>query len=82
MKITRDHALCALFCEEFNEQNVILLRKRLEKMNDFEICYESDPAKPVLLPLRRLYGNPTNYHKYDIVEGINDKQVVEKFYST
>jgi hypothetical protein len=48
---------------EFNETNVITVRKRLEEMGDFEICYENDPKKPVILPSVRLYADPFSYHK-------------------
>ncbi|ORX60560.1 hypothetical protein DM01DRAFT_1332700 [Hesseltinella vesiculosa] len=62
--ISRELAICILFCVEQNEKNVIRLSKRINDMGSMEIVYTEDPERPVLIPLRRRQANPTMYHTY------------------
>ncbi|KAI8388293.1 uncharacterized protein BYT42DRAFT_485743, partial [Radiomyces spectabilis] len=62
---THDQALCTLFVEEYNEENVRRLRKRMEDLEDFEICYENDETKPVLLPRRKFLAEQLTYHNIE-----------------
>ncbi|ORX47506.1 hypothetical protein DM01DRAFT_1339136 [Hesseltinella vesiculosa] len=63
--ISRDQAICLLFCEEYNEGNAARLRKRIEDMKDFEICYENDPQDPVLIHLRLWHAKAFKYKRYE-----------------
>ncbi|KAG0739312.1 hypothetical protein G6F57_005590 [Rhizopus arrhizus] len=62
--ISRELAICILFCTEYNETNVSLLTKRINDMRDMEVVYENDSEMPVLLPLIRYNAHPIRYHKY------------------
>lgn len=64
MIITREEAICLIFCEEKNEDNISRLSKRIELMGDIDICYETDPQQPVLLPIVRINANQFTFHRY------------------
>jgi hypothetical protein len=62
--ITREQALCMLFCVEFNLTNVEKLKDRIKNMADIDICYETDPLHPRLIPLQLIYAQPLKFHTY------------------
>ncbi|KAI9484345.1 hypothetical protein BDB00DRAFT_775094 [Zychaea mexicana] len=62
--ITKEQALCMLFYVEFNPTNVEKLKDRIKNMADIDICYETDPLRPFLLPLVKMYSEPYRYKKY------------------
>ncbi len=64
MAITKEQAICLLFCEEINEDNIPGLTKRINLMKDIDICYEKDPHQPILLPIIRINANQFTYHRY------------------
>jgi hypothetical protein len=41
--ISRELAICILFCTEYNETNVALLIKRINDMEDMEDVYKKRP---------------------------------------
>ncbi|KAI7850538.1 hypothetical protein BDC45DRAFT_517866 [Circinella umbellata] len=49
MNVTKEQALCMFYCEEHTNDNVIRLKKRLEGMKDFELCYQDEPTHPVIV---------------------------------
>lgn len=63
-EITREQALCMLFCLEHNEENIKELTTKLKDMKDIDICYQNDPLKPILLPPVRINSNPFIYLRY------------------
>lgn len=70
MKVTRDQAICMFFCEEHNNENVARLGKRIEEMEDLELCYLQHPTDPVLVSIRLINTLPSKYHLYPLlVEG-------------
>ncbi|CAO3684585.1 unnamed protein product [Umbelopsis vinacea] len=64
VNVTREQAICMLFCVEYNDANVAELVKRITDMEDIDVCYEVDPCQPFLLPLVRMNGNPFRYRRY------------------
>jgi hypothetical protein len=64
MTTTREQAICLLFCEEINEDNISRLTKRIDSMKDIGICYEKDQHQPILLPIIRINANQFTYHRY------------------
>ena len=48
MTITREQAICLLFCEEINEDNISRFIKRIDSMKDIDICYKKEPHQPIL----------------------------------
>ncbi|KAI8079889.1 uncharacterized protein BX664DRAFT_341718 [Halteromyces radiatus] len=62
-KVTKEQAICMLFCKEYNDENVVNLGKRLKEM-ELEVCYIHDPTEPVLIPIRSISVNPLKYHLY------------------
>ncbi|ORY88942.1 hypothetical protein BCR43DRAFT_519450 [Syncephalastrum racemosum] len=51
-----------LYCEDYTEDNAATLQKRLNDVEDFELCYRDDPTDPVLVSKRKLFCNPFRYH--------------------
>jgi hypothetical protein len=64
MTISREEAICILYCEKYTEANVETLSKRINEMIDIEICYNNDPYEPMLQCIKRIYGSPNVYHLY------------------
>lgn len=64
MNITREQAICMFFCEDYNEENITKLSKKIEDFGCVDICYEDDPKKPVLVLLTRIHSEPFNYKRY------------------
>jgi hypothetical protein len=54
-KVTRQQAICMFYCVEYNETNVKRLEKRVNGMEDVDICQENDPEMPVLVSLPGFY---------------------------
>lgn len=46
------------FSEEYNEENVAKLSKKIDDFGSFDVCYEIDPRKLVLLFLARIHPEP------------------------
>ena len=51
MSITRDQAICRFFCEDYSKENAAKLSKRIEELGIFDVCYENDSNRPVLVHL-------------------------------
>lgn len=66
MSITRKHAICIFFDEEFTDENSEKLKKDLEKPCGLEICYTDDPNKPMLRTKLKVNGSPSYYHLYKV----------------
>jgi hypothetical protein len=66
MIISREQAICLLFCEEVSEANISMLTKRIGSMEGIEICYETDPLQPRLIPSTFLQTHQSRFRKYAI----------------
>ncbi|KAI8973791.1 hypothetical protein BDF20DRAFT_823931 [Mycotypha africana] len=62
--ITRQQALCMFFIKEYTEENVKKLEKKLEEIEDVEICYIDDPTEPVLINKVKIIQNPFRFQSY------------------
>lgn len=60
--ITRQQALCMFFVKEYTEENVKNLEKRIDMVEDVEICYIDDPTEPVLINKVKIIQNPFRFH--------------------
>ncbi|KAI8979449.1 hypothetical protein BDF20DRAFT_987710 [Mycotypha africana] len=58
-----EQAICILFCEEYNEDNVKKLTKKVDDFANGEICYIKDPTNPIICSLKTLKAN-SKYHQY------------------
>ncbi|ORX52021.1 hypothetical protein DM01DRAFT_1337009 [Hesseltinella vesiculosa] len=68
--ITRQQAICMFYCEKYNEDNVIRLSKRIDEMEDVDICYlKDDPTRPFLCSVTTIHSNPFQYHLYPAILG-------------
>jgi hypothetical protein len=64
MNITRDQAVCRFFCEEYSKENATALSKKIEDFGSFDVCYENDPKRPVLLSLAKIHSQPLIFKLY------------------
>lgn len=64
MIVTRDQAICLFYYEEYNEDNIIKLKKKLDSLEDLDICYLTDPEHPVLVFKTRIRALPFTYKSY------------------
>ncbi|KAI9252318.1 hypothetical protein BDA99DRAFT_444018 [Phascolomyces articulosus] len=62
--ITRDQAICAFYYEEYNDKNVAKYSKLIDNVEDIEICYKTDPTKPILLCTHAINSDPFHILKY------------------
>ncbi|KAI9299752.1 hypothetical protein BJ944DRAFT_235425 [Cunninghamella echinulata] len=44
-------------------------------MNDIDVCYESDPLKPILMAVRRIHANAFLYKKYQNEDLLTNEEV-------
>jgi hypothetical protein len=79
MNITRDQAVCRFFCEEYNKENATALSKKIEDFGFFDVCYENDPKRPVLVHLSVIRNDPSTFKRYLIEHSTLDpKKTVEE----
>lgn len=52
------------FSEEYNEENVARFSKKVVDFGSFDVCYETDPRKPVLLSLVRIHSKSSIFKMY------------------
>ncbi|KAL9547275.1 hypothetical protein MBANPS3_006244 [Mucor bainieri] len=66
MNITYDQAICMLFYKECNEENAKQCKKEIDQLgtHGFQVCYEEDPSKPLLVSKLRVLGDPIHFHTY------------------
>lgn len=69
MDITREKAICMLYCEEYSEENANRLLKIIDK-NELDICYQTSPLKPALAPIFRIFAEPHIYKRYESIKHI------------
>ncbi|ORX54527.1 hypothetical protein DM01DRAFT_18160 [Hesseltinella vesiculosa] len=61
MEITREQAICILFCEEYSERNIAKLSRRLKDLENMDIVYENNPEMPVLVSIKMINKKPWQY---------------------
>lgn len=60
------------FAEEYTDDNIVKLAKRIDDMEGIDIYYRTDgPFTPVLLCRINVYGNPTRFHFYPFYDEDN-----------
>ncbi|CEP08393.1 hypothetical protein [Parasitella parasitica] len=65
MNITRDQAICRFFfCEDYSKENAARLSKKIEEFGSFDVCYENDPKRPVMVHLSVNRNDPTTFKRY------------------
>ncbi|ORX42677.1 hypothetical protein DM01DRAFT_1330021 [Hesseltinella vesiculosa] len=52
------------FYEEFNDENIARLSKKIDDMGNVELCYLEDPTEPLLVSKLSLNGAPHKYKLY------------------
>ncbi|KAI9020037.1 hypothetical protein CLU79DRAFT_817658, partial [Phycomyces nitens] len=73
--MTRKHAICIFFNEEFTNENSQRFEEDLENLCGLEICYAEDPYKPMLQTKVKVNGCPSYYHRYkdDLPKSTNNQ---------
>ncbi|KAI7871788.1 hypothetical protein BDF14DRAFT_1718488 [Spinellus fusiger] len=66
------------FSEEYNEENVARLSKKIADFGSFDVCYETDPRKPVLVSLTRIRSDPFSFKRYTIKHSTSNNDEPEK----
>ena len=61
MEITREKAICMLYCEEYSEENANRLLKIINDKNELDVCYQTSPLKPALALISRIFAEPYIY---------------------
>lgn len=64
MNITRDQAICRFFCEDYSKETAARLSKKIEEFGSFDVCYENDPKRPVLLNLANVHSQSSIFKFY------------------
>ncbi|CEP07718.1 hypothetical protein [Parasitella parasitica] len=50
--------------ENCSKENAARLSKRIEELCTFDVCYENDPKRPVLVHLSVIWNDPTTFKRY------------------
>ncbi|KAI8142344.1 hypothetical protein BJV82DRAFT_516911, partial [Fennellomyces sp. T-0311] len=54
----------------YNDENVVKYSKIIDNLEDIEICYRTDPTKPMLLCTRTINSDPFHIFKYPKKSGV------------
>ncbi|CAO3611411.1 unnamed protein product [Mucor hiemalis] len=80
MNIIRDQAICRFFCEDYSKENAERLSKKIEEFGSFDMCFENDPRRPVMVNLSAIRSDPSTFKRYlteesavDIEEAVEAK---------
>lgn len=76
--ITREQALCLLFCKEHNEDNIKMILEKVALYEDLEIFHAGDPLQPMLLPHVRIHLDPFGFRKYHSEADTGSQEVQEE----
>lgn len=63
--ISREQAICIVYCKEFNDENVRWLLKKIDKLEELELCYDDDPKHPLLVTCVRVNAEHSKCKKYE-----------------
>lgn len=71
-------AIYMLFCEEYSKENPARLSEKIVGLGPFDVCYENDPKRPILLALANTHSPLFIFKLYKTlhVEACNDKSNV------
>jgi hypothetical protein len=64
MIIISKEVVCIFYCKEYNKANAAIFLKRIEEMEEVDVCYLTDPRRPILQCTSRIYGSPDEYRLY------------------
>lgn len=78
MIITRDQALCMLFCVEFTPENVAHSEQKIADFGEIDICYEKDLKKPLLALISQIHKTSSTYRPYPVPSSENNADADNK----
>ncbi|KAI8073475.1 uncharacterized protein B0P05DRAFT_548704 [Gilbertella persicaria] len=64
MTITREQAICMLYCATYTEENVKKLVPMINALQGLKICYKEDPMESVLFSSDNLKTHTAKCRKY------------------
>lgn len=62
--ISKEEDACIFYCQEYTKLNAEKYLKRLEEMEEVDICYMTNPRHPILQCTNRIYGTLDEYRLY------------------
>ncbi|CAO3619484.1 unnamed protein product [Cunninghamella echinulata] len=66
--ISYNQALCIFFEFKYNEENVIKAKKKFEAfIDEYDICYLTNPKVPVMALKTLIYTQFSQYHSYTVL---------------
>ncbi|KAI8979871.1 hypothetical protein BDB01DRAFT_851999 [Pilobolus umbonatus] len=80
LNITREQAICMLYCEPYCDETAAKLLKGIVEIN-LDICYQDDPTSPIILSARSIDQNPFKNKRYQGKNTVaNIKTIEDKEY--
>ncbi|KAI9253629.1 hypothetical protein BY458DRAFT_443143 [Sporodiniella umbellata] len=82
--ITREQAICMLYCVVFNDENVKKFVPTIDALKGLDICYKEDPMEPTVISTYKINAYPFLYKRYLIIQkesniedstGANENQI-------
>lgn len=64
LAISKEEAVCIFYCQEYTKVNAKKYLKRLEEMEEVDICYMTNPRGSILQCTNRIYGTPDQCRLY------------------
>lgn len=77
--ISKEEAACIFYCKEYNKENATTYLKRIEEMEEVDLCYFTDPHCPFLQCNLRIYGTPNEYRLYSSSKDGEEKKNISVF---
>lgn len=72
MTVTREQAICMMYCAAFTEENVKKLVPTIDALEGLEICYKEEPMEPMVISIYKINAYPFLYKKYSVKQKESD----------
>jgi hypothetical protein len=74
--ISREQAICLFYAVPYIKENAEKYTKKIDEMEDVDVCYTKNQKKPRLLCTRIIYANSFDIHLY--ASGIRQEKTDEE----
>lgn len=77
--ISKEEASCIFFRKEYSEENSMSCIGKIERMEDAELCYFTNPRRPTVQSEVTIYGNLEEFHTYLTEEELKQKHAISDY---
>ncbi|KAI8984122.1 hypothetical protein BDF20DRAFT_833653 [Mycotypha africana] len=63
-RVSREQSICLFYAVQYNKENAEKYTKKIDEMEDVDVCYTKNQKRPRLLCTRIIYANSFDIHLY------------------